>query len=1006
MKLEQPIGETLAGICTISLMLSGFLSGNLLSGYDLHGGGISSFTTSVIGKHGLGAPGLFGKYFIENRGQVEGEIRYYLTGNPSAGIRDDGVMFVFKGPIPDAMNQHHLPENLIASGGKEIAYAYLLQFDNANTVIPIARGLLPSRSNFLVGGDPGKWRTDVPNYREVTYRNLYDGIDLIYTPASNGVKYEFIVRPGADPASIIMRYVGVESLILDTTGLTVSTPLGFIRDSLPHSYQETGEEVKCGFVIRDISAYGFNCEGRDSRKTLVIDPLINSTFLGGSSIDSGGSIALDTSENVYLTGWTNSTDFPVSPGAYDTSHNGGNDVFIAKLNAAGDALVYSTFLGGSNDDQGFSIAVDLNGNAYITGVTLSGDFPVTPGAYNSTYGGGQDAFVTKLNAAGDSLVYSTFLGGSRDDDGFDIAVDSSGSAYITGWTNSTDFSASPGAYDTSYNGVHDVFITKLTAAGNALDFSTFVGGSDDEDGESIALGTDGDAYVTGKTTSADFPVTPGAFDIAHNNNTDAFLIKLNATGNALVYSTFLGGSNFDWGRSIAVDRQGDAYVAGASSSLDFPTTMWAYKSLYGGPGYDVFVTKLNGNGSALVYSTFIGSGAGNSIALDSNRNVYLTGTTTSSTFPTTPDAFDTSLDGLRDAFVTRLNATGSRLVYSTFLGGSSHEWGTSIAVDLTSIAYVTGETWSADFPVTPGAFETAYNGGQRDAFITKLYPFGPDLAVSPGDIAFQPPGPVTAGTSVTINATVHNLGGNNASSVVVRFYDGQPFMSSQIGTDQTIPFILPMGGKGNISVVWIASTSGSHDICVFADPNDLIIEESETNNIACGNIDVDFYLKLTPGHRLMSFPLAMSNESIESVLSSIAGCFDYVRWYDPLDSSDHWKSYMPGRSYNDLTHLNNKMGLWINITADCTFTPVGVMPVSTMIDLHQGWNMIGFPSFNSTYAVADLKADIGMAGVVVEAFDANAAPYYLQRASDGYVMKAGEGYWVYVPSDATWTVNG
>ena len=279
----------------------------------------------------------------------------------------------------------------------------------------------------------------------------------------------------------------------------------------------------------------------------------------------------------------------------------------------------------------------------------------------------------------------------------------------------------------------------------------------------------------------------------------------------------------------------------------------------------------------------------------------------------------------------------------------------------------------------------------------------PDLSVQPSDISWHPSLPAV-GILVAVNATIRNIGWGYSDLTVARFHDGNP-PSPQIGADQALPPIA-VGENVTASITWVAQQPGMYEICAVADPDDLITELSETNNIACNVIDVFYSVHLTPGHRLMSFPMAVSNDSVSSVLSSISGCYDYVRWYDPLDSSDHWKSYVPGRTYNDLTRLDDTMGFWINVTASCDFTLSGTRPVSTTIDLHQGWNMIGFPSFNTTYTVADLKADIGLAGVIVEAFDANAGPYYLQRVSDSCVMKTGEGYWVFVPSDAAWTVGG
>ena len=832
------------GLISVSLMVAGPLS-SMLSSSIQHA---EATPNIALGRQDSDISRLFHGYFTENRGQVAEGVRYYSTGNPSVAFRDDGVMFVLRQPVNERQNDAtRLPNPLdqfkpVEEPTAPRSSAYVIRFEGATLVAPVGVDRLPFDSNFFIGNDSDKWRTGVPNYGEVVYKNLYHGIDLVYLLSPEGVKYEFAIAAGADPGVIRMRYDGIESLEAKGDGLLIRTALGVVTDFVPRSYEEGGGEVRCAFAMRAALTYGFNCERQDTSRKLVIDPLIYSTFLGGGSNDSGSSIAVDSTGDAYVTGWTDSTDFPVTPGVYDGNYNGGRDIFLAKLNAAGDSLVYSSYIGGGRDDLAESIAVDPVGNAYVTGVTYSNDFPATLGAYSTAYNGGEsDAFVTKLNPGGSVLVYSTFLGGSDWEVGLSIALDSSNRAYVTGETNSTSFPVTAGAFNRTHGGGGanvDAFVTKLNATGTGLVYSTFLGGGNMEQGNSIKVDSSGDAFVAGRTSSTDFPVTPDARFRSYGGGDDAFVTELDPIGGALVYSTFLGGSDFDSGNSIALDLKGNAYVAGTTRSTDFPTTVDAYRRGCGGAGYDVFVTKFNNNGSFVSYSTCIGPGGGSSIALDSADNAYLTGTTLSATFPTTPGAFDTNNNGLRDAFVTRLNAAGSALIYSTYLGGGSNDWGISLAVDSGGSAYVTGETWSIDFPITPGAFSTAHNGGPRDVFVTKFYPAGPDLAISPADMTIDPSGPVTSGTLVTVNATVHNIGGANASSVIVRFYDGPPSAPNQIGTDQVIPLIQALGGMGNVSVVWSALPSGTHDICVLADPDDVIVEENETNNQACGSIEV------------------------------------------------------------------------------------------------------------------------------------------------------------------------
>jgi len=489
-------------------------------------------------------------------------------------------------------------------------------------------------------------------------------------------------------------------------------------------------EIGGRFVERP-GGWGIAVGSYDPTQLLVIDPLVYSTYIGGSGTDRGYAIAVDGSGNAYVTGFTRSTDYDVTPGAFQTTYGGGlEDVFVTKLNAAGTALVYSTYIGGIIDDYGTAIAVDGSGNAYVTGYTSSTNYPVTPGAFQTTNGGIRDVFVTKLNATGTALVYSTYIGGSGEDYGYGIAVDGSGNAYVTGYTWSTNYPVTPGAFQTTKSTTllseRDVFVTKLNATGTALVYSTYLGGSDSDYGYAIAVDGSGNAYVTGYTLSTDYDVTPGAFQTRKEGGADVFVTKLNATGTALVYSTYIGGSGSDRGNAIAVDGSGNAYVTGETNSTNYDVTPGAFQTTNGG-GWDVFVTKLNATGTALVYSTYIGGSdndEGNAIAVDGSGNAYVTGETSSTDYDITPGALQTTKSTTNsyetDVFVTKLNAAGTALVYSTYIGGSDDDVGYAIAVDGSGYAYVTGYTRSTDYDVTPGAFQTTYGGGGGDVFVTKV----------------------------------------------------------------------------------------------------------------------------------------------------------------------------------------------------------------------------------------------------------------------------------------------
>lgn len=455
--------------------------------------------------------------------------------------------------------------------------------------------------------------------------------------------------------------------------------------------------------------------------------LLWSTFLGGNRGEVSWGIAVDNSGHAYVTGTTYSSGFPTTAGAFDTTYNGSNDVFVVKLDPNGTYLEYATFLGGSSFETELSIVVDSSGHAYVTGWTYSIDFPTTVGAFDTTHNGAQDAFVAKLDDTGSSLHYATFLGGDTLDVARFITVDDSGNAYVSGSTESFDFPTTAGAFDTTHNGKRDVFVAKLNASGTALEYATFLGGGEHERGRDIAVDAAGNVYITGATQSVNFPSTHGAFDTTHNEGWDGFVAKINPSGSGLLYATYLGGSYGDWSWSIARDDSGCAYITGFTGSTDFPTTVGAFnRSFNGGShwfGGDVFISKFNPTGSALVYSTYLGGthdDFGYGIALDSSNNAYVTGQTASSNFPTTPKAFDATFNGgWEDGFVAKLNATGSALEYATFLGGEMQDYGWGIALDGNSYVYVTGETESDSFPTTVGAFDTTYDGA-GDVFVAKL----------------------------------------------------------------------------------------------------------------------------------------------------------------------------------------------------------------------------------------------------------------------------------------------
>jgi hypothetical protein len=695
--------------------------------------------------------------FEKNVGQTNSRTKFLARGSGyTLLLKPTEAVLVLRQPAARAHGEIMRAKHSIAERETlEPAVAEVLQMKlvGSNPAASVV-GLdpLPGKSNYFIGNDPRKWRTDVTNYARVRYRKIYPGVDLIYYGKQRQLEWDFVLTPGADFRSIRFAFEGAKKLSLDARGnLLLDTAGGEVVLNPPRVHQEGGESTKiipAGYVLADNDQISFELGAYDAERALIIDPVLSySTYLGGHGWDEAWGIAVDSSGSAYVTGQAGSRDFPTkNPLPAPNNALRGGDAFVTKLSPTGDALVYSTYLGGSSNEDGLGIAVDASGSAYVTGWTFSPDFPIRNPlpAPNNASRGTVDAFVTKLSPTGNALVYSTYLGGTDEDRGTSIAVDSSGSAYVTGFTSSSDFPTKNPlpAPNNALQGAADAFVTKLSPTGNALVYSTFLGGTggtpflgfyEDEWGSGIAVDASGSAYVTGSTSSADFP-TKNPLPAPNNalqGGRDAFVTKLSPIGNALVYSTFLGGTgNFiftddEWGTGIAVDASGSAYVTGSTSSVDFPTKnpLPAPNNALQG-GENAFVTKLTPAGNALAFSTFLGGPGGDlgyGIAVDASGSAYVTGWAFSSDFPTKPLTLSNALWVGGDAFITKFSSAGNALVYSTLLGGSSTDRGTSIAIDAARSAYVTGSTESADFPTKNPlpAPNNAFHGG-ADAFVAKL----------------------------------------------------------------------------------------------------------------------------------------------------------------------------------------------------------------------------------------------------------------------------------------------
>ncbi len=589
--------------------------------------------------------------------------------------------------------------------------------------------LLESRSNYLIGSDPQDWHTDIANYAAVEYQGVQDGVDLRYYGNERQLEYDFIVAAGADPNAIGLNFEGVHDLSITDTGelsLVLNEAGDEVRFHAPVSYQETAdgarEIIASQYVIDDQGKVGFGLDDYDVERALIIDPVLDwGTYLGGTGTDRAYAIAVDAAGNSYITGATASANFPTTVGAYDTTKSGGNDVFVTKLSADGSSLIYSTFIGGSSNDQGNDIVINAAGEAFITGETNSNNFATTGGVWDDKFDGASDAFITKLNASGNALVYSTYVGGNENDRARGITIDAAGNAYITGESDKEEgFPRNGSAYQDKPTGALDAFVVKMNPTGTNYVYGTFLGGDNNDGGNDIAIDAAGNAYITGYTWSNNFPTAGGPYDSTYNGGQDAFFAKFNTNGTALPYSTYLGGGGSDEGHGIVLDAAENIYMVGDTYSNTFPTSAGAYDQTHNG-GMDAFVTSFDA-GLTLAFSTFFG-GAGNDsgkdITLNSLGEIHIVGQAASGNLPFTGNAYQSTLDGASDAYLARFDSNATSLVYATYLGGAGNELGEGIAVDGADNMYIAGYTSSGDFDTTTGAYDEVANGVD-DAFVVKF----------------------------------------------------------------------------------------------------------------------------------------------------------------------------------------------------------------------------------------------------------------------------------------------
>jgi RHS repeat-associated protein len=746
--------------------------------------------------------------FEQNVGQTDSQAQFISHGKGyTLFLSPNQAIFKFHAvsfPVMDKSDERRLGKRLFversmrATRKTAIVRMKLLAANPGAQLVGVDK--MSGTASYFIGRDPSKWRTGVALFAKVQSSEVFPGIDLIYYGNEKRLEYDFVVKPGADPNSISLGFEGIQSTSIDSSGnLSMATEIGGMNLNKPVVYQMIGgqrKEIDGKYGRRGANAVGFNVTGYDKTQPLIIDPVLTySTLLGGSGNDGIYDIAVDSSGNSYVAGWTDSTDFPIVGTSLTPAPSGTQVAFVAKFNSTGTGLVYSTYLGGNGGEWGSGIALDANGSAYIVGQTGSSNFPVTSNAYQESIGSGasQNAFVSKLSADGQSLLYSTYLGGGGYDMGIGIALDGSQNAYVTGYTTSgspSPFPTTANAFQFTLNSVYgNGFISRIdtTKSGSSsLVYSTFLGGSGNWDQTNgIVVDANQNVYVGGMTSSSDFPLTPTAYQsVVDTYNGTAFLTQIDTTksGSAgLIYSTVLEGETYAAG--VALDGNGKVYTTGGYVAK-FDTTKSGSASL-------LYFTRVGGSSDSFTYS----------VSVDPNGDSYVAGWTWSTDLTVTPDAIQSTLgSGGQNAFITALRPDGSAVLFGSYLGGNggTNDFASSVAVDQNYNIYVAGATQSSNFQTTSSAFQTSLDG-TTDAFVMKFSPLNVPIITSIS------PATGIIGATVTINGK--NFGSSQGNSTVA-FANGATAQVTN-WTATSITTTVPSGATSGNVVVTVSGVSSN-----------------------------------------------------------------------------------------------------------------------------------------------------------------------------------------------------
>ena len=676
--------------------------------------------------------------FVPNAGQTNSAVAFYAPTFAGTVFvtRDGRIVYSLPGKKAAASRRR--------SAGRKPGWS-LTETAVGGRAFPCAGDPAATRVSYFHGNDPARWRSGLETLEDVSLGEVWPGIVLELRAQGRSVEKLFTVQPGADASRIRMSVAGARRLRTDRTGaLLASTGPGDVTFTAPVAYQERGgvrREIDVAYDVRGRS-YGFRLGAHDPALPVVIDPLLQATYLGGSGNESITGVAIHpTSGDVYVAGWTSSTNFPGTAGGAQPTIGGvvtGGlafaDVFVARLNPALTALTQATYLGGSDNDFADALAIHpISGEVYVVGRAASTDFPGTAGGAQAASGGGTDAFVARLNATLTTLGRATYLGGSGSDEAYALTIHpTSGDVYVTGYTTSTNFPGTLGGAQAASGGGDDVFLARLNAALTTLAQATYLGGTGDDDGTAVAIHpTSGEVYVTGNTNTPNFPGRFGAAQDFLAGDDDAFVARLNGTLTALVQSTYLGGSLSDDASALAIHpASGEVFVAGSTSSTNFPGTTGGAQTANAGGFDDAFVARLNAALTTLGQATYLGGSGNDSVSAlaiqPTSGSVYVAGPTTSTNFPGTTGGAQAASGGGNDGFVARLNTGLTTLRQATYLGGSDIDNAEALAIHPASgELYVAGATVSTNFPGTAGGAQPAYGGGFSEGFVARL---SPDLA--------------------------------------------------------------------------------------------------------------------------------------------------------------------------------------------------------------------------------------------------------------------------------------